>query len=152
MKLQARRDFDFDALQKDAWIEAEEMERILGCKRTEKNFLLRVLALRAEIEKKTGILSRIQNDKLRLMTDSEAVQWIAKQTVVAIDSLGTCSRRAAAVDKAALNDGERRAAEYLCLATSHIAQAARKEAAKYARFRRLYGDDETDAEQEKIAS
>jgi hypothetical protein len=70
---------DFETLHKDSWIETEELEDATLCKREDIQFQQRVLGLKTQIELRTGILSRIEGQRLRLMTDDEAVIWVVKQ-------------------------------------------------------------------------
>jgi hypothetical protein len=70
---------DFGKLRKDTWLEPDEIERAVLMRRDDRNFGLGVLRLREAIETQTGILTREDGERLRLMTDDEATVWSARE-------------------------------------------------------------------------
>lgn len=133
--------FDFDKLSKGTWIETDELEAATGCRRDHKDFNLKVLSLKALVEQETKIVSRIEGDRLRLMTDSEALFWSIKQ--FGKSSKGcerNASRLANNISPAALSGTERVVHEHAHRVMSSVVAAARAEIKKDAKlFALVYG-------------
>lgn len=123
--------FDFDKLKKGMWIETEELELAATCKRSDQSFQLRVLGLKDAIESRTGILSRVEGQRLRLMTDSEALVWTIRQAGDAGRKLErNAARLSENIDAARLTDGEQAVHEHAQRVISAMAQSQRTERLK----------------------
>jgi hypothetical protein len=127
--------FDFERLQKGTWIETIELEAAATCKVTDPSFQLRVLSLRDAIERRTGILSRIEGQRLRLMTDGEALVWTIAQAGDASRKLDRNAERVRSnINHAALTATEQTVHEHATRVLSAMAQAQRQERAKAAQL------------------
>lgn len=127
--------FDFGALAKGTWIETVDLEEAAGVLATHPSFQLRVLGLRELIETRTGILSRADGLRLRLMTDSEAVQWSIRQAADASRKLDRTARRLQEnIDRSQLIDSEKIVHEHATRVISLTADAQRAERQKAARL------------------
>ena len=127
--------FDFDKLHKGTWIEIDELEAAACCKANSPDFQLRVLALRGEIELRTGILSRFERWRLRLMTDSEATVWATGQAHHANRQLQrTAHRLTHNVDRSQLSTSERVKHDHVQRVVSAMAAASAREARRAAMF------------------
>lgn len=123
--------FDFDKLEKGTWIETEELELAATCKRSDHAFSLRVLGLKDAIESRTGILSRIEGQRLRLMTDSEALVWTIKQAGDASRKLErNAARLSENIDVFGLPAGEQVVHEHAQRVISAMAASQRAERLK----------------------
>lgn len=126
--------FDWETLEKGTYIEAEALERAIRRPRTDKDFKLKALAVVAEIKERTGILCRIEGDRLRLMTDSEAYQWNYQRARSHVTGLIRSAKNTALIDTSQLSDGDKRAAESCQIAICATASAARREQVKHAKL------------------
>jgi len=116
---------DFDRLSKGMWLETPELVRILRVQPDHKLWRLRVLALRVQITDRTGILVRSEQDRLRLMTDSEAYVWNHNLAMQRESGLMRCAQNTTLIDRSKLNDTERKAADHSARMIGAIAMAAR---------------------------
>jgi hypothetical protein len=128
---------DYTRLRKGTWIEADELERATRppTKRTDVMYLRRVLDLRDKIERKTGILSRIDGLRLRLMTDSEALPWNIRQAKLASERLELAAvRQHCRIDRNGLTEPEQRMHEHASRVIIAMADAQYREKKKAARL------------------
>lgn len=143
--------FDFDKLEKGMWIEAGELEEAARCKRTDPAFKLRVMGFRTAIEAKTSILSRVEGDRLRLMTDSEANVWTIGEAARGSRMLERNALRLVEnIDTSKLSPAEQVVHEHASRTISAMAQAQRVEREKnkklfsFVRGALPVGDDEAE--------
>lgn len=128
--------FDFEKLRKGTWIDADELEEATTCKRTDPvEFRMRVLALRGLIEQRTGIIVRCEGDRLRLMTDSEALKWSIGQADEAGRRLERNARRLSeSIDRGQLTDTEQVVHEHAVRVVSAMAESTRMERQRNSRL------------------
>ncbi len=120
--------FDFAKLSKGTWIETDELERAAMRKRTHPVFGRAVLRVREQIESITGILSRVEGERLRLMTDGEAVVWLIRESGRASVRLERNAHRLRHnVDRARLTAAEQVTHEHATRVISMMAEAQRAE-------------------------
>lgn len=120
--------FDFDKLQKGSWIETEELEEAARCLRSDQAFSLRVLGLKEAIEARAGIISRIEGQRLRLMTDGEAMIWTIRQAGDASRKLErNASRLSDGIDSSRLTASEQVVHEHAQRVVSAMAASQREE-------------------------
>ena len=140
---------DFEALAKGTWIEVRELELALSCKRDDISFGQRLLGLRSMIEARTGILSRAEGQRLRLMTDSEALVWVVKQAGVAAHRIELAAvRMRNNVDAAQLSAPEQAVHEHAARVLTEMSISQREHVRKNAKLFALMGraiDDGNDA-------
>jgi hypothetical protein len=129
-------------LRKDSWLDAPTLEKAIGVSRRDPMYRIRVLELRDEIRRHTGILSRIEDDRLRLMTDAEAYRWNAKLADARVAGLVRCASNTALIDRSQLTDAECVEAEHAARKISLMASAARREQRQAERFADLLCDDD----------
>lgn len=102
---------DFDALQKGEWLETAELEEALGVTMADGakwNFAL--MGLRSQIERESGIVCRIDHDRIRLMTDTEADEYLYRQGERSVSKLVRVTRSRALIDRGSMTDQEKRVA------------------------------------------
>jgi hypothetical protein len=127
--------FDFEALRKGTWIETSELEEATSAQRDDVRFALLVLGVRDQIEKQTGILSRVEGQRLRLMTDGEAMVWTIKQAAEASRKLERSAvRMTENIDTALLTSTEQVVQEHAQRVITAMALAQRSERQKGARL------------------
>ena len=140
---------DFDTLEKGTWLEGSDLRDAVGCHPDEdiKRWQLGVLGLRERITKETGIVCRVERDKIRLMTDLETDEYTVNRT----DQLRQGMRRQLAyralIDTSEMNDEQRRLCDARDRLVTGTAMAAHAKFRKEARMIRLLesGDpDETE--------
>jgi hypothetical protein len=118
--------FDYAQLGKGTWIETSELELASGRKCTHPMFGRAVLRLREMIETNTGILSRIAGERLRLMTDAEAVEWLIRETGRASNRLERNAYRLQHnIDRARLSPDEQTQHEHAVKVISMMAESQR---------------------------
>jgi hypothetical protein len=126
---------DFDRLEKGTWIEAEEIESATFSRRNEPLYNVRALGLAAQIEKRTGIVCKMDGHRLRLMTDSEALSWTIREGVKASRRLDrSADRLAGNIDRRQLSDAEKRLHEHATRVITSMASAQRLEREKAQRL------------------
>lgn len=127
--------FDFTKLRKGMWIDAKELERATFRKRSDPVYLRAVLKMRDLIEKETGILGRIEGDRLRLMTDAEALAWSMRQAKLAGDRMERASEHLKHnIDRNNLTQPERVVHEHAERVITAMADAQRTQRQKHARL------------------
>lgn len=123
--------FDFSKLKPGMWIEPDELEEAASCKRDNPNFSRCVQDIRELIELRTGILSRRDGDRLRLMTESEALPWAIRRLQESARGVRRNSDRIASLDHVKLaSDAERSVHEHAIRVSSAMAQALSDEERK----------------------
>ncbi len=142
MSIAERHPFDFDALEKGTWIEAEQVERAAMCKRSDTAFRLRVMGLCQRIEEETGIMVRCDHDRIRLMDDAEATLHAQQRTGHHVRGLRRQAWRLAQVDVDKLSEHARAAHEHRLRSTCALSVAARSEFRKQERMTLLLGRGE----------
>lgn len=126
---------DYKKLYKGMWLETSDLESATFRKRTDPNFSFGVLKLSSLIEFNTGILSRYEQQRLRLMTDAEAVAWNIRQAVEASRKLErTAERLAEQIDRRNLSHTERAIHDHAQRVIGQMADAQRKAREKNARL------------------
>jgi hypothetical protein len=103
---------DFDALERGTWIEVSTIEKAYRVRRGTDEYQRAVLQLRDLIERNTGILSREDKHRIRLMTDSEALRWNWDQHRCAARKMRRAARRTVLVRHDKLSEPDRRLAEF----------------------------------------
>lgn len=131
---------DFDKLSKGMWVETSELERIVGCGPDDRRWRLRVLAFRQEITDRTGILVRMDHDRLRLMTDSEAYAWNLDLAMKREAGLHRCAQNTALIDRSQLSPAELAEADHAQRKIAAMAAAASMASKRAERERQLYGN------------
>lgn len=127
--------FDFATLRKGTWIHEAELEQATFVKRTHDLYLRRVLDVRDMIEKETGILSRVQGRKLRLMTDAEALAYNIRQAKLASEKMERAATHLVCnIDREELTDAEKVVHEHAARVVVAMADAQRKAKARQARL------------------
>lgn len=129
---------DYDKLAKGTWIETAQLEAATLSKCTDPSYLVRVLGIRDKVEKKAGILARVDGLRLRLMTDSEALAYSIRAAKLASDKL----ERAAVhlhyrIDRRNLTEAEQKVhehAERIVVAMADAQHAEKKKAARLFEF------------------
>ena len=135
---------DFATLEKGGWVEARQIENYSGkdgepvfVSRDDRRYSFRLLQVKARIEKETGIRCRADGDRLRLMTDSEALCYAREERGRHVRGIATQARWLQELDTRALNDTERKIADHEQRHTANIAVIARSEERKATRITRL---------------
>ena len=116
---------DFDALERGTWIEPDVVETAYQVTRGTDGYRLSALRLSQDIEIRTGIVCRQENDRLRLMTDAELLEWNAEQMHNGIKKMERSARRTVLIRHDQLTDSQRRKAEFEALTFGALASLAR---------------------------
>jgi hypothetical protein len=120
--------FDFAKLSKGTWIETDELERAAMRKRTHPMFGRAVHRVREQILAATGILTRVEDDRLRLMTSGEAQIWLIRETGRASVKLDRCAHLLRNnIIRAELTAAEQVTHEHATRVISMMAEAQRAE-------------------------
>lgn len=69
---------DFDSLKKGDWIPQSELEKILNLSVTDPAYGFAIMALKEQIEDRTGFVVRQINNGIEMLTDSKAVDYLAR--------------------------------------------------------------------------
>lgn len=115
---------DYSKLKPGMWLEIEELEKALDIKHPDPNWKLRVLALRADIEEKVGLLSKLDGDRLRIMEHIEADIWTRKRFKHHLSGIIRSVQRRTLVDRSVMTEVQRREAESWDRITAGTAIAA----------------------------
>lgn len=99
---------DFQAIKKDTWIEPDLLEKITGTSRDDRMYSLRVEAIRRQIEQQTGLLCRQLHQGIRVMTDSEASEYMWSMGLHSISRLRRLPGRMAKIDRGELSPDDRK--------------------------------------------
>lgn len=126
---------EFEKLEKGTYIETEMLEDAFGLERDKNDYLANMLSLAGTIERKRGILCRIEGRRLRLMTDAEAVVWNVKQAEKASRMLDRSAERLRTrIDTKNLSDVQKVAHEHATRVVTAMAEAQRREREKASRL------------------
>jgi hypothetical protein len=135
---------DFDALEKGSWIEARQIEswpdrdgrpQFIG--REERAYSFRMLRVKDEIEKRTGIRCRADGERLRLMTDAEHLEYQGRESDRYVRGYRRNTRWLQEIDSRNLNDIEKKKHEYQLRHQTGVAVVLVQEQRKAARNLRL---------------
>lgn len=123
---------DWEALQKGTWLETEEIEKATLCRRSDPFFSLRAQNLGDRIERKTGILCRtegpVQAVRIRLMTDSEALEYQIREAGRASRKLERVADRLADnIDRTKLSELEQQIHDHARRMVGAMADAQKRE-------------------------
>jgi len=129
---------DFDRLAKGDRIDADEIERICGLRRTDEKYRLALLKLRQQIadameERGLVVTVKIEGADLHVLVDEEASHHNPRIYEQGLQMAKNAYRRNAGVDLNLLSDGRRPMHERLLIVHGRMLQAAgdaRKEALK----------------------
>lgn len=119
---------------KGMYIEKHDLELMLGVKATSPRYLLRVLELRGAFEQQLGILCRMDGERLRLMTDDEAVRWNLANGQGAVLALRRASRRTKLIDHNNLTKDQSQEADVVARALESTVRAVNNELRQNARI------------------
>ena len=122
---------DFDALRKDSWLDTHELIHALNVTPADGskwNFAL--VGLAEQITRESGILCRIDHDRIRLMSDAEADDYTFRRLEHHTRGLGTTARRRTLIDRHMLDGAQRQIAESRDRVVFSVALAARTELRK----------------------
>jgi hypothetical protein len=133
---------DFEKLAKDTWLETKELEEATLASRHDAFFPLKVQGLIAKIERKTGILGRAEgnstNMKVRLMTDSEALEYNIREAGRASRKLERCADRLIDnIDRTRLSDIEQQIHDHARRMIGAMADAQKREKRQHAELFQL---------------
>lgn len=145
LKTADKHPLDFEALQKDTWIELADLEKATLRSRHDPFFALNVQALIAKIERKTGILARAEgnttNMRIRLMTDSEALEYNIREAGRASRKLERCADRLIEnIDRTRLSDIEQQIHDHARRMIGAMADAQKREKRQHAELFRLLSE------------
>lgn len=123
---------DWEALRKDTWLETVELEKATLASRHDPFFALKVQGLIHKIERKTGILGRAEGSSLgmrvRLMTDSEALEYNIREAGKASRKLERCADRLIDnIDRTRLSDIEQQIHDHARRMIGAMADAQKRE-------------------------
>lgn len=123
---------DMNALSKGAVINTKTLVRVVGCQPTDRDFALRVLAVKeAVVEhfRKAGqvVTVRCSNDTLEILEDGPASAYNAKAFRVGIRKCVKSRERLVAVDQGKLTDDELKQHQRAVDLTGRVLQAIKQE-------------------------
>ncbi len=101
--------FDVTKLEKGDWISPDRCESVVGMRRTDKNYALRLLAIAQELERQwqqirvEQITICSEKDGLRICTDDEAVNVNKDRRLSAVRAMERAQVRQCGVDAAKLS-------------------------------------------------
>lgn len=127
----ARHPLDFDTLEKGTLIDGEVLYAALECQPDHPHYGLKLVNLCERIESETAIICKIDQERIRLLTDEEACEYTFRMHRRHMRGLGRQIRRRTNIDYNMLTDEQRRMAEFqqrvMVASTQAARQAYRKE-------------------------
>lgn len=133
---------DFDLLEKGSWIETPELESATLTKCGEGAWGLKLVGLCQRIEQETGILCRVDHDRIRLMDDLEASEHAYRRKLHHYRGVGRQSRRLLKVDTSGFDDEQKAIHAFRVRAALAVTSASRAALRKEKRRKLLGGGEE----------
>jgi hypothetical protein len=116
---------DYEALAKGDYIPPERIERISGCKRSDRNFAFACMRLKEEIQKNCdGFCVKQEGFGLRIQIDSEASGYLAALNNSRYRGIIRSNRLLMKVDQEKLTPAQQREHERRMFVQSRMLQAA----------------------------
>lgn len=105
--------FDFDAMQKGDLIPAEIIESIVKLPRTDRQFALKLLGLKEQIEDELDargrpVVAKCERDGIKILTDEEARPYTEQQFKIGARKLRRAHLKTCLIDQSNLNDEDRK--------------------------------------------
>lgn len=118
---------------KGMYLDIVALEQLTGVAVSDLQYRMKVLGVRQHIEMQHGILSKMEGDQLRLLTDAEAVLWNVKRANINMRGVSRAALRTDLIDVRNLNSQQEKVADVTANALKHIDSAMRAEREKHAR-------------------
>lgn len=145
---------DLSTLSKGDTLTAEQLEDAFGCARTDREYRFKLMALGLQIEEEFAdgreetVTVTYPDDGIRILTDSEAVDYNPRMFRNGLRRAGKAHKRLAGVDRSQLNELEKARAEHELLVQNRLLQAlkhARVELRSERSERRILGLDDDES-------